>query len=432
KFFIDGEVIGFMDNIKIPRIEFKTLKNTHLIASATIKGLPEVEKLYLDLNIQKMVTGRTDLEQLIAPTLLPDSIKLPRNISLTGTFKGGMSGFDTDLKLNTEQGNATVNGTLAMAKDTTYQAFVSIENFNLGEFISQDSTLGFIAVQAQVKGTGLDPKHMTADATGKIDRFDAMGYEYHDIDFDIAANLGDIKGTLHSIDPNLDLDASFQADMQGKYPKLNAEMQIDSINFKNLKLMDQNLRYHGKIIADFETMDLDHLNGSIFVSNSSIAYNQDRYSLDTITLTAQADTNKNTILLNSEFLSAHLTGKYKLTELGSSISDIMRTYYNPSNNQEEYIYSPQEFEFSARFNRSRLISDFLPELEKMEDITLDGSFNSEDRILMAKLLAPQITYAGTEVEQVGLDIISADSTLYYNTLIGHIKVSGVELRNTVL
>src|SRR5690606_13088228 len=169
----------------------------------------------------------------------------------------------------------------------------------------------------------------------KIDRFDAMGYEYHDIDFDIAANLGDIKGTLHSIDPNLDLDASFQADMQGKYPKLNAEMQIDSINFKNLKLMDQNLRYHGKIIADIETMDLDHLHGSILVSNSSIAYNQDRYSLDTIALTAQADTNKNTILLNSEFLNAHLTGKYKLTELGSSVSDIMRTYYNPSNNQEE-------------------------------------------------------------------------------------------------
>ena len=432
KFFIDGQIVGFMNSLKIPIIEFKTLNNTHLIATATINGLPDVEKLYLDLDIQKMVTGRADLEQLIAPSLLPDSIKLPRNISLTGTFKGGMSGFDTDLKLNTEQGNATVNGTLEMAKDTTYQAYVGIENFNLGEFLSQDSTLGLIAVQAQIKGTGLDPKNMTADATGKIDRFDAMGYQYHDIDFDLSANLGEINGTLHSIDPNIDLDANFQANMQGKYPKLNAEMQIDSINFKNLKLMDQNLRYQGKISADFETMDLDHLNGSIFVSNSSIAYNQDRYSVDTITLTAQADTNKNTILLNSEFLNAHLTGKFKLTELGTSVSDIMRTYYNPSNNQEEYNYTPQEFEFSARFNRSRLIRDFLPELEKLEDITLDGSFNSEDGILMAKLLAPQITYAGTEVEQVGLDIISADSTLYYNTLIGHIKVSGVELRNTVL
>lgn len=432
KFFIDGEVVGFMNDIKIPRLEFKTLNNTHLIASATIKGLPDVEKLYVDLDLKKMVTGRADLEQLIAPSLLPDSIRLPKNISLTGTFKGGMSGFDTNLKLNTEQGNATVNGTLQMAKDTTYQALVSIDNFNLGDFLSQDSTLGFIAVQAQIKGTGLNPKNMVADATGKIDRFDAMGYQYHDIDFDIAANLGEINGTLHSIDPNIDLDANFQADMQGAFPKLKAEMQIDSINFKNLKLMDQNLRYHGKIIADFDTMDLDNLNGSIIVSNSSVAYNEDRYVLDTIALIAQADTSKSTILLNSEFLNAHLTGKFKLTELGTSVTDIMRTYYNPSNNQEELIYSPQQFEFSARFNRSKLIQNFLPELEKLEDITLDGSFNSEDGILMAKLLAPQMTYAGTEVEQVGMDIISADSTLYYNALIGHIKVSGIELRNTVL
>src|SRR5690606_31189864 len=136
-------------------------------------------KLDVDIDIKKMVTGRADLNQLIAPSLLPDSIKLPRNISLTGTFKGGMNGFDTDLKLNTEQGNASVNGTLKMAKDTTYQAYVAIENFNLGEFLNQDSTLGLIAVQAQIEGTGLDPKNMSADANGKINRFDAMGYQYH-------------------------------------------------------------------------------------------------------------------------------------------------------------------------------------------------------------------------------------------------------------
>lgn len=431
RFYIDGKVLGKLNNLRIPKVEFKTLSNTHLITSATIKGLPDMDKMYLDLDIRKFTTGRADLHKLIAPSLLPDSIQLPRNISLAGTFKGGMTGFDTDLKLVTEQGNATVNGTLNMGRDTSYNAFVSVDNFNLGEFLKQDSVLGYIAAQAQVKGTGLNPKNMVADATGTLKRLDAMGYRYHDIEFDVTANSGDISGSLHSPDPNIDLDASFQANMQGRYPKLFAEMMIDSINLKSLKLMDENLRYHGKIIADFETFDLDHLNGSLRIANSSIAYNDDRYVLDTVSLEAKADTNRNILLLSSEFMNAHLAGKYKLTELGASMTDILRMYYNPSNNHEKLAYSPQQFEFSARLNNARIIREFLPALEELQDVTLDGTFNSTDKSLMAKLLAPKVIYDGSEVQNVGVDIITVDSTLYYNTLIEHIKVSGIELRNTV-
>ena len=432
KFYIDGRVIGKLNDLRIPRFEFKTLDNTHIIATAQIKGLPDTDKLYIDLDLKKMVTGRNDLNKLIAPSLLPDSIQLPRNISLNGTFKGGMTGFDTDMKLITEQGNASVNGKLNMGRDTTYNAFVSIDNFNLGEFLKQDSVLGYISAQAQVNGTGLNPKTMEADVLGTLNQFDAMGYSYKDINFDLTARSGDISGTINSPDPNIDLDATIQADMQGEFPKLYAEMMIDSINFKNLKLMDQDIKYHGKIIADFETLDLDNLNGSLYVTNSSIAYEKDLYALDTISLTAQSDTSRNILMLSSEFLNAHLTGKYKLTELGSSISDIIQTYYNPAGIENKYEYSPQQFEFSARVNHSRIIKEFLPELEEMQDITLDGTFNSAEHTLMAKLLAPKVTYAGAEIEDVGVDIITADSTLYYNALIGHILVSNIELRNTVL
>ena len=432
RFFIDGKVSGKLDDLLIPKFEFKTLKNTHIIASGRIKGLPDIDKMVLDLQIKKMVTGRDDLKQLIAASLLPDSIQLPRNISVAGTFKGGMSGFDTDLKLLTEQGNASINGYLKMGRDTSYNAFVSVDNFNLGEFLKQDSVLGYVAAQAQVTGTGLNPKTMNADILGTVKRFDAMGYSYRDIDFDLSAVSGDIAGNISSPDPNIQLRTKIEANMKGKYPKLFAEMEIDSINFKKLKLMDQDLRYHGKIIADFETLDLDFLNGSLAIVNSSLAYNNDRFVLDSVSLKAQADSSRNTLVLQSEFLNAHLTGKYKLTELSSSITDIIHRYYNPSNTQQEFQYASQQFEFSARLNKSRIIRDFLPDLEELEDITLDGTFNSDEKSIMAKLLAPKIVYAGTEIENVGLDIISVDSTLYYNALVGRILVSNIELSNTIL
>src|SRR5690606_23889471 len=42
KFYIDGRVSGRVNDLHIPKLEFKTLNNTHIIASADIKGLPDV------------------------------------------------------------------------------------------------------------------------------------------------------------------------------------------------------------------------------------------------------------------------------------------------------------------------------------------------------------------------------------------------------
>lgn len=432
-FFIDGKVKGRMDDLEIPHLEFKTLDKTHIIASASITGLPDADKMDIDLTLKKLTTGRKDIERLVAKSMLPDSIQLPNAISLSGTFNGGMSGFGADLSLITDKGNATVNGKIRFAQDTTYDAHISIDHFDIGNLLNQDSVLGMFAAEAKVNGVGLNPKTMQADIQATINRLDAMGYQYHDIRLDAQAQQGDIAGKLTSPDPNIQLNMDFSADMRGQYPKVHAEMMIDSINLQNLKLIKDNFRYHGKIHADFETADIDFLNGSLVISNSSIAYNDDRFTLDSVSLMAVADTSRNMLLLKSEFLNAHLVGKYKLSELSVSMQDIVRMYYNPDNTAPATLqYSPQNFEFSATLNNSRFIRDFFPKLEQMQDITLDGVFDSEDKSIVAKLLAPKLLYDGTLVQDVGVDITTADSTLYYSALISRIKVNNIELINTVL
>src|SRR5690606_26048999 len=65
-FYIDGKVSGRVDNLHIPRLEFKTLANTHIIASADIRGLPDVDRMHIDLEVDKLTSSKRDLDQLIA------------------------------------------------------------------------------------------------------------------------------------------------------------------------------------------------------------------------------------------------------------------------------------------------------------------------------------------------------------------------------
>lgn len=432
-FFINGEINGRLDDFEIANLEFQTLEQTRLAANAHIKGLPETEQLDINLELAELVTGKADLDRLIAPVLLPDSIEFPADIRLTGTFNGGLSQFRTDMALQTSMGNAALDADLqTTAGDTVYNAQVSIDGIDIGQLLKMDSTLGKLTFAAHAKGSGLDPKTAIADIQGKLVSLEAMGYTYTDIAIDAKANNGNITASAVSTDPNIDFDLNAQANMNGEYPTANVDLMVDSINLRNLGLMNDNFRYHGQLLADFETADIDHLNGMVAIVNSSVAYNEERYVLDTVRLNAVSQDSSNLLQLQSEFLNAHMIGNFKLSELSASIQDIVAVYYQPDSIPPQVEYTPQQFDFSAQFTRSRFIRGLLPDLTEMDDITLDGSFNSEEKMLLAKASAPHLVYAGTTIDTVGLDLNTLDSTLYYSFLINRIGVGNIELINTLL
>lgn len=434
-FYINTEINGRLGDLHIPNLEITALDKTRIAAEAHIKGLPDVDKFTIDLNLRELTTGKSDLDRLIAKSMLPDSINFPQDIRLAGTFNGGLNGFKTDMQLRTTLGNASVDADYqanGRTRDTTYNAQISIQDIDVGKLMKMDSVLGKISFAAQAKGSGLDPATAVADIQGKLISLEAMGYEYTDIGINATAKSGDITATVTSDDPNLDFDLDAHADMHGRYPKVSANLMIDSINFKNLRLMDDEFRYHGRLVAELETADIDYLNGTVDIVNSSIAYNDERYTLDTVRLRAVAQDSSNLLQLQSEFLNAHMVGNYKLSELSASIQDIIAVYYQPDSIAPVYEYAPQRFDFSAQFTRSRFIQGLVPDLTEMDDVTLDGSFNSDDKLLLVKAVAPHIIYAGTTVDNVGFDINTYDSTLYYNALINRIAVGNIELINTLL
>lgn len=432
-FFVNTEINGRLGDLQIPNLEVQALDKTRIVAHAHIRGLPDMDKLDAELNLQELVTGKTDLDRLIAPSLLPDSINFPADIRLHGTFNGGLNGFLTDMQLQTSMGSASVVADYQINhRDTVYDAQVSISDIDIGQLLKMDSVLGKVSFAAQAKGIGLDPATAVADIQGKLISLEAMGYEYTDIGIDIGAKSGDITAVAASDDPNIDFDLNARADMRGQYPKVNVNLMVDSVNLKNLGLLADEFRYHGRLVADFETADIDHLNGTVDIVNSSIAYNEERYMLDTVRLRAVAQDSTTLMQLQSEFLNAHMVGNYRLSELGASVQDIIAMYYQPDSIAPVFEYSPQRFDFSAQFTRSRFIRGLFPELTEMEDITLDGSFNSEDKLLLAKAVAPRVVYAGTTIDNVGFDLNTFDSTMYYSVLINRIGLGNIELVNTLL
>ncbi|HLW50601.1 MAG TPA: AsmA family protein, partial [Sphingobacteriaceae bacterium] len=273
---VEGQVNGKLNDLHIPSLSISTLDQTVLQASADIRGLPDMNKLDLQLTVHTLASSRSDLEQLLPQGLLPDSIRLPDDLLLSGNFNGGLNGFVTALELRTSDGLASLTGTYDVTAnpgggepDTSYQAQVALVDVNMGKILMQDSTLGQISFAAEIQGTGLDPKKANASFQGELIGLEAMGYHYQHLLLTAEASSGIIEVNAGSDDPNMDFDLEAQANLLGKYPKLELELMIDSINFKNLGLMEDEFRYHGLVTANLETADLDFLNGTLEIKNSS-------------------------------------------------------------------------------------------------------------------------------------------------------------------
>lgn len=433
-FHIEGRIAGRLDNLRIPSIEISTLNDTRIAAQAHLRGLPDIDNMQVDLNLDEFRTTRMDLERLIAASMLPDSIRLPEDISLAGTFNGSINSFSTDVALITTEGNASVDATYhagGAGQDTIYNANISIQDIDIGEIL-RDTTIGKLSFTAQATGSGLDPKTAVADINAKIIYAQYLGYDYRDIDLVLSAENGDIELFANSDDTNLDMNLEAVADFSGQYPSVSMQLMVDSINLQNLNFIEDNFRYHGRIVAEFETADVDHLNGSLHILNSAVAYNDERYALDSVSLIARATEERTFLMLRSEFLRAHMVGNYQLSQLSPAIQDIIAVYYQPDSVATLNEYDPQQMDFSMTFSRSRFIRGLLPDLTEMKDVTLDGSFISDDKMLFVKLLAPEVVYGGTELHGINLDINTIDSTMYYSFLVEQLTMGNTELINTLL
>ena len=139
-FKINGKVAGQVNNLKVDNFEIAGLNNTRIKASATIKGLPDVNKVYADVNLMDFNTSQADIAKLIPAGTIPSSVSIPQNMNLKGTFKGGMKNFMTKLNLSSSYGGMNLvasmkNGT--NKRSASYTANIKANDLNVGALTKQ-------------------------------------------------------------------------------------------------------------------------------------------------------------------------------------------------------------------------------------------------------------------------------------------------------
>lgn len=430
---IDGKINGKVSNINIPNLEISGIGDTKLAASGTIVGLPDAKKAYFNMNIRNFESTAQDIYSFVPKNTIPNTIQIPAQLATRGTFKGTMSDFFTNMNLTSSFGNATVKANFNQQRKDheIYDANTSFSNFDLGKLIKKP-TLGKISLQANVKGVGLNPKTAVAKVDGKIISAQYNQYTYRNANLNASISNGLLNAMLTMKDPNLTFDMATEGNFKDKYPAIKLKMNVDIVDLEKLNLHAGPLKLKGQIDADFPTADVDHLNGNLFINHLRMAYEKNEFALDTITLTATATAEKNTIAVRSQILDADVDGQYQLSQLGNAISHSIAKYYDTNSETEKTVATPQQLAFNLSIKDHPVIFQLVPDLKSLEPIKLTGRYNSVNDSIVLNAAIPKIIYQENTLRNANIKVDTKDNALVYEILVDDIQNASFKLPYTSL
>jgi hypothetical protein len=429
-FRINGKVIGKVNDLSIPSLEITGLSTTHIKASAKMKGLPDINKSYFDLNIADFNTSSSDLAKVVPAGMLPSNVSIPEKLNLKGNFKGNMKNFNTKIALRSSYGNVDLDAEMKNGGSKTnaaYSANIKADNLNVGALTKQPQMVGSITLSANIKGTGIDPKKASLQFNGDIASAYIKGYTYKNLVLKGTAMNGSYTAIARMKDPNINFSLDAKANMDKKYPSVKATLVIDSINLQKLNFAQADTRFHGKIVADVPTANPDYLNANIQATDLLLVNAGQRIRLDTVSLISTANADSSSLRLKTSMLTAHMVGRYKLTEIGAAMQDVIDQYFNRSvatkTVNAKPKYTPEQFIFDARFVKTPLVTQYAPDLKQLDPVTINGYFNSQTGDLIVNGAMPKVIYGTNEVSNVKLAIKTNQDELDYSLTADQIKTS---------
>ncbi|MEP6724583.1 MAG: translocation/assembly module TamB domain-containing protein [Bacteroidota bacterium] len=426
---VNSRIKGSMANLTIPVFQFSGLQNTKMDISGTIQNATDAKKIHADLVIKNFSSSRKDIMSLVPPKTLPSNIVLPEKFSLSGKFKGGMKAIETDLKLNSDLGDATVKGTASQFTDkrnALYDLAVTLNKVNLGVLLKDTAkTFGIVTASFTAKGKGYDPQYANAKLHGIVRSAELKQYNYQNLVMDASIANQQLKAVADIRDPNIALSLDAKGNFATKYPAVQLTMKIDTLRTLPLHLTTDTLFYQGNLTADFPATNPDSLMGNLLVTKSVLINNKTRIPMDTVQIAAGKTDSGQFVHVRSDIVKLQLNGKYKLTQMGSVFQQAMEPYFSRVADSSLVKTDPYDFTITGTIINKPLLKALVPQLDSLKDVTLQSHFSS-DNGWQARVQAPLIINGANKINNLQLNAATQKDKLFVNASVANIQ-SGTSL-----
>lgn len=427
KIRITGSINGTVDNLRGKNVIIEAGKNTLLNGDIHLKGLPDIDRTFIEFRSNDFRTTYADASTLIPQLkeINPPRIDKINRFRFRGTFTGFIKDFVTNGIIETNLGTVVtdVNMKFPSNQPTIYSGNISTDDFELGQFLDNDN-LGKVAFTGKVTGTGLAASTLNATLDGEIKNLDFNNYTYHNIIVNGAIAKKKFNGQLISKDSNLDAKLVGLVDYSQQQPKFDFNAEIGRTDLKKLHLTKDSIEFTGKLRFNFTGNNIDNFIGTARVYDAAIYKNSQQISFDSLKLESSVEENSKTITVVSNEFDGAIAGEFSIKDLPNAFQTFLNKYYPAYIKPVKDKPANQNFSFVIT---TKKIDDYISLIDKklngFNNTTISGRINTKTNQLDVNADVPQFSYKNFSFFNSNLKGTGTLDSLSLETNIGEVYVN---------
>lgn len=412
---LQTKINGRVDDMHVEDFRLSLMDSTSLILSGRVTGLPDERSRYA-LKLSRLYTTRKDLKSLLADSLLPASLDLPRWLQLTGTSRGTFVDPAADLVLTSEYGTVSVDAALKNLKASApaYTARVETKQFDMGKLLRQSDNMGKLTMHVSASGKGFTKETIQSKVDLVANEFLYQDYAYRDFNIHGTLTRFLFSGKAWLKDPNLDFTLDGDLDYTQDVPSYALKLDLVNADFRALRLSERPLKARGIFETKLATRDFTSINGNLDIRKVGIYNGEALYLVDSLLFASIDQKGESKISIRSDIISGDFEGTINL----AAMPEAMRRHFNNYFSLNDPAYAKptdiQKFDFNLVIRNTELITEILvPELEPFVPGRIEGKFDSEAKILNIRAEVSQLQYGGVGLDSLTLNVESDPDALDY-------------------
>ena len=351
--------------------------------------------------------------QFLARNLRKHKIEIPKPVISLGNiyFKGSASGQGKRIaargEIRTDAGNVSLN---AKFNNGHFEGFVKTPGFQLGHILD-NKDLGMVIADITARGfipTPFQLARLDVSAKGTVSRFDFHDYPYRNISVDGTFRNSTFNGRASIDDPN------GKAKIEGTVnrSKVLASINVNDFNPYRLKLTEAlgNRTFSLNAKADLTGSDLNHLNGSLDVTDFSAIGEGKNYAIKMLHTKVRNNNRMRSADVESDFGELHINGVYDYKTLPNSILSIAG-HHMPSLFAKGNKAVGNTFTISGRMVNAEMLRElFAIPLQVNGPVNINGRINDMAHSIDLQFSAPDVIYSGNHIKDLRLSLGTSHSS----------------------
>ena len=391
---INGELEGLLSDFSANHFSLSYGMDTRFDGSFRVLGLTDPSSLRFNFFIDNLNTSVNDIASIRLPASHRLSyLSVPPHMFNLGklSYRGQVSGQPGKMfaqgSLTTDLGDlqAGLNISTEHPGDViAYNGQISTSGFFLGSLLNQTERIGWLSLDAEVEGQGIEPETLELRLNGDISEIELFGYQYSHVE--IAGDLSNkmFNGSLLVNDPNLSLDFLGVISFEEDIPVFNFNASVAEANLTALNLYsrqeDAGSILSGNMVINASGNNPDNIQGQInlkdliyeerFETEEGLTSNIYRTNEINLSNTNFSGSQKH-VVLRSDFVDASLSGEINFDELIPAFRRFVAVHLPSLLNGHETVSEEvanasehdrsQSFQIKVLFKDTDLLSElFLP------------------------------------------------------------------------